>query len=458
MTRQTTLPKWCSPSRGRFLPRIFSLALAALLAIGCARVGFDDSAFLPPIRFDDGHLKVSLSNASAMRMSGSCTAIGGDVTIDGDGFGIGTCGEGGKWTVTVDFTAAPEGTIVVSGVQHSTNGAFSSPPTERELTKDTGYCSQAGRIEAAPFAGGDGTEFDPYRICSKAQLLEVDSHRDAHLQLENDIDLGDEPWAPFGTLTGVFDGNDFVLQNLSYETTGNPSGLFRNASGTIQNLGLVNVKIWSYCHVGAVVGILNEGGQVSRCFSTGELHSYSDAVGGLIGENAGTVVDSFSSISVVDSRDCYIGGLVGINDPTGSIQTSYASGPIMGLGATQIGGLVGRNNGRIEDCYALGAVLGNIGASEVGGLIGQNEGMVYRSFSAGQVTGKTTGGFIGTNTGGVESSYWDIDRSQQELSSGDGTGLSSEAMRSQQSFVGWNFDTVWRLEPLSMDHPILAWQ
>ena len=68
-------------------------------------------------------------------------------------------------------------------------------------------------------------------------------------------------------------------------------------------------------------------------------------------------------------------------------------------------------------------------------------GLVSRCFSTGEVT----------------LTYWNIDSSQQQASDG-GTGLSSEAMRSRQSFVDWDFDTIWRLDPLSMDHPILAWQ
>ncbi|MBN2498284.1 MAG: hypothetical protein JXR96_27075 [Deltaproteobacteria bacterium] len=439
------------------LPFVSLLALAVSLASGCGRMGFDEADILPPIRFDDGRRKVSLATCSATRLMGTCSEAGHIVYIDGDGFGVGLCGEGGRFEVEVDFSAAADGPVRISGVQRTPDGRYSSPPVERDLVKDTEFCSQAVHRRVVAFAGGDGSEGDPYRICTMEQLLEVDSCLDAHLRLENDIDIGDEPWCGFGMLTGVFDGNDFVIENMHHENSGYPSGLFLTATGTIENLGVIDVQLWTSCHVGALVGILYDGGVVRRCFSTGLLHSYSDTVGGLVGLNAGEVIDSYSDVRVTDSRDCYIGGLVGGNDSTGIIRSCYATGAVTGLGAIQVGGLVGRNDGIVADTYALGAVGSNLGAEDVGGLIGKNNGTLERSFALGQVSGRTTGGLIGTNCGDVSSAYWDVERCQQESSDG-GTGLSSEAMRSQASFEGWDFETVWRLDPRTMAHPVLAWQ
>ena len=104
--------------------------------------------------------------------------------------------------------------------------------------------------------------------------------------------------------------------------------------------------------------------------------------------------------SVTGSSD--VGALVGYNN--GTIGNSYATGNVSG--SSYVGGLVGQNRGTI-DCYATGNVSGT---NYVGGLVGSNNGgMVSNSFASGSVTGTTSvGGLVGSNNGGtVSNSFWD---------------------------------------------------
>ena len=73
------------------------------------------------------------------------------------------------------------------------------------------------------------------------------------------------------------------------------------------------------------------------------------------------------------------GGLVGSNTASASIAQSYATGSVVGGSSAFAGGLVGVNGGTVTQTYASGAVSGN---SYVGGLIGFNNpgGTIASSF------------------------------------------------------------------------------
>ena len=109
-------------------------------------------------------------------------------------------------------------------------------------------------------------------------------------------------------------------------------------------------------------------------------------------------------------EDSDLGGLVGSND--GSIVSSYATGKVEGVtsgpngGDWNFGGLVGINRGSISDSYATGNVAGLL---SVGGLVGANGGAAFNggspiggtitnSYATGTVTGsEQVGGLVGVN-------------------------------------------------------------
>ena len=75
-------------------------------------------------------------------------------------------------------------------------------------------------------------------------------------------------------------------------------------------------------------------------------------MGGLIGANYGPVTDSFSLSPVNNIDDQFgdeVGGLVGSNEPAGSISRCYSIGQV--VGATNLGGLVGANSGTVTDSF-----------------------------------------------------------------------------------------------------------
>ena len=136
---------------------------------------------------------------------------------------------------------------------------------------------EPGDTEAATeYAGGSGTEEDPYLISTPHQLLllaeqsKTSYMEDQHFKLTNDIDLypvshkvdgsttNDLSWQPIATydrgFCGTFDGNGHTIKNLYINTTASYQGLFaRLYRGTIENL-VVQGEVHGGQYVAGVVG------------------------------------------------------------------------------------------------------------------------------------------------------------------------------------------------------------
>lgn len=228
---------------------------------------------------------------------------------------------------------------------------------------------------------------------------------------------------------GTFDGLGHTISTISINRpTTNYVGLFgyTSAGTVIRNVGLVG---------GSVTGM--------------------GWVGALVGDDSGTIGNSYSTASVTGINS-YIGGLVGAKHYSGGNKTlsnSYSTGSVSG--GSYVGGLVGFNDlGTITNSYATGSVSGR---SSVGGLIGGNYvapgnfGKLSYSFATGRVTGSGTkiGSLIGENlnTGTVVDNFWDstVNPTLAGIASGTATGatgLTTVQMRTASNFTGFNFTST----------------
>jgi hypothetical protein len=229
---------------------------------------------------------------------------------------------------------------------------------------------------------------------------------------------------------GIYDGKGFTISDLSIDATTSKYdylGLFGKIdNGLIKNLNLENISIvGDYIqYVGGLVGendgstianckssVLmeagiscsyfggitgyNDGGTTKNCSSSGSISGTIGTAGGIAGGNDSLISGCNSSCSV--AGNIYLGGLVGING--GTILNSFATGDVSGSSFYYyFGGLVGDNdNGLISNCYATGAVSGR---REIGGLAGRNyfDGTIVNCYATGQVDGdENVGGLVGIN-------------------------------------------------------------
>lgn len=231
------------------------------------------------------------------------------------------------------------------------------------------------------------------------------------------IIAGVSNWMPIGQsgnsstyFTGSFDGGGFKITNLLFSQTINTNyvGLigYLNTNGVVKNVKLVNCDITGYSYVGGIAGYVAYGDtKIENCSTTGIVkatHATDSRVGGVVGDNRGTVKGCYSLAAVTGTGST--GGVVGYN-PGGTVENCYSTGGINGTNCA--GGVVGNNDSytsRIVNCYSSGDVNG---ASEVGGVTGKNVGTVENSHATGSVnnSGDHAGGIAGTNSGTIRKCY-----------------------------------------------------
>ncbi|MCX5756907.1 MAG: peptidase A26, partial [Candidatus Hydrogenedentes bacterium] len=242
---------------------------------------------------------------------------------------------------------------------------------------------QIGTIEDLQKIGNDSA-YPP----SGSYVLTQDIDASATATWNNGIGF-----APIGNdstpFTGTFDGQGHVISGLTINRLGE-AGLFGMMDGQVKNVGLQGGSVTGSEYVGGLVG--ENRGTVTQCYATGAVSGR--YVGGLVGENGGTVTQCYATGTVTGSGDA-VGGLVG-NNHIGTVTQCYATGTV--TGSVDVGGLVGRSTNagaQLTACYATGAVSGS---DDVGGLVGHNDDIVRQCYATGAVSGSDdVGGLVGRN-------------------------------------------------------------
>ena len=252
--------------------------------------------------------------------------------------------------------------------------------------------------DAVTGMGCPSNECNGYELSRDLDFLDTASY--ASGSVNTNWTQGDG-WLPINGVdarfSARFDGNAHTISNLYINRSSNGVGLFGATvmSSSIMRVGVVDVDITGASYVGGLVG--QNWGTITASYSTGSTKgaggflAKNDYIGGLAGSNGlvtprgsttslgGTIVDCYSTASVEGNN--LIGGLVGHN--YGRVVTSYATGSVKG--GDEIGGLIGATNdigilnnillefdpsrnGRIISSYATGSVEGD---SNIGGLVGE---------------------------------------------------------------------------------------
>jgi hypothetical protein len=328
-----------------------------------------------------------------------------------------------------------------------------------------------------PFAGGDGTELDPYQVATAEQLNKVRDYSETFFIQIADIDLGVAPWneyegwEPIGSeaepFTGFYDGGNCTISGLYINRPmQNDIGLFGCCFGSFQSaitdLNVFDVNISGADNVGALIGRIGYNCQIISCSTSGEITANANA-GGVAGNAQSILISkSFSSCSIKPASQYSgysFGGIAGYVSANCSISESYSSGSVSGY--ESVGGLIGSClQSSIEDCFSSADTES---VNYTGGLIGMSENSyISKCYSTGTVISDDfpdKGGLIGAGySNSVFYSYWDIDTSGLATSFG-GTGKTYSEMQDELTYENWDFSTpVWEMDPLlNYGYPYLAW-
>lgn len=296
----------------------------------------------------------------------------------------------------------------------------------------------AASAESSPYAGGTGTEADPYQIATAEQLMALaaavndgsaNGYPGTCFVLTDDIDLAGAAWQPIGHLDlenqanmsvmfmGVLDGRGHTISNMTfvsdYPVCG--VGIVGMNLGEVKNLNVKNVNV-SCTHdfsmaIGGVVGF-NMGGAVHDVTLTGENSIAGiNCIGGIAGGNSGGTVanctvegttvrvlgdNDFSSGRIIQCDMAECGGLVIGGSLGGLIDSCTAQGKVVAEGNEPVGmgGIAGclQMMDTVTNCtadveiasakggHAIGGLCGYAGTHSDGNIIAEKEGIVTTQY------------------------------------------------------------------------------
>lgn len=241
------------------------------------------------------------------------------------------------------------------------------------------------------FAGGTGSEDDPYLIETPQELAFLaksvnngNSYYSKYIQVVEEIDLAGKMWTPIGrnnraAFKGNFDGSEMPIKNITVSDASNvPTGLFGHISyGIIKNVNLKDVFLSSNIYVGAVAG-KNISAKITNCYADGFViaGNYS---GGIVGCNSSIITDSVSNCVVIACEA--VGGIAGIT--LGDSQINNCSFLNLVSGRSRVGGIAGDvSGGSFADCYLGGSIIGyDAVTGVVAGIINEDAKFENLSFS-----------------------------------------------------------------------------
>ena len=344
--------------------------------------------------------------------------------------------------------ASESGGVGIQDNENLTNDNNDVTSTATEPTND-GSWTDSGNYDTT-FAGGSGTESDPYLISTARQLAGVayyvnsfgdeGEHTYAYYRQTADIDLSAYWWDAIGTnyFRGHYDGDGHTVSGVFTESTRVNIGLFSFTNGAeISNVGVINSHIQGNSYVGGVVGYAyttkitncyntglvtggsgaggivgyNENSTITNSYNTGTVSGYG-SIGGVVGQNDfSSIINNSYNTGAVKFRTSAVslqnlGGVVGANTNSSTVSNSYNSGVVEGTNRTRVGGVVGYNfsSSTVKNSYNTEDVTGD---SYVGGVVGYNgsASIVNNLYNTGAVNGtgprtgglSTTGGVVGQN-------------------------------------------------------------
>lgn len=285
------------------------------------------------------------------------------------------------------------------------------------------------------FAGGDGTEANPYQVATLDDLKAVAGSgyyvqtADIVINTPSDFEYTQgiltasksaEAWTPIEGFTGSYDGSNFYITGLYVDANTSNGGLF----GVVENATINDVRLdWALVeakdNAGLLCAKLEGASTVGGCIVSGSVigksQKLTEAVGGIAGYvSSDAVITGSCSYAVVSGANAYssnVGGVAGLN--YGEITKCTFAGTVNGVSVyfdSAIGGIAGSNSGKIDGCRSEGTVSGEstaqINECYAGGIVGYNKGTVNNCLNSSEISIKnyssadTTcagGGIVGYN-------------------------------------------------------------
>jgi exopolysaccharide biosynthesis protein len=226
------------------------------------------------------------------------------------------------------------------------------------------------------FAGGDGSEMNPYLISTAHQMNNIrnvmsQSNTPIYFKMTADVDMSGIAWVPFNLSSPYqnkinFDGKGYTISNFTCSGDGYPS-FAGVVNGIIKNVNFVNAKVEgnaSSSHVGIIGGYLGTNGifgEIENVSVQGTVNQQSKTAfaGGLVGNfRYGSIKNCYVDVNVTSntSGDAGVGGICGYqydgknlktetSDVNTLIANNYFTGTVVAPNC-RVGGILGKSENR----------------------------------------------------------------------------------------------------------------
>lgn len=340
---------------------------------GAKDIGEDNGSGLNVYKSSNVTLNnVTLTNneAAGLIVNGSTVNATGLHTSGNAWYGV-NVSKGSGVTTTPDFTFDATSTFEEQIAVCGSSDAVVSAPEGWVCMELAG-----GKVWGKVFAGGTGTETDPYEIANIEQLkLFRDSvnlgksYRNEYIQLTADVDLANEAWTPIGkedmSFQGTFDGGNHTVSNLYInDSSMEHAGLFGvlNTPGSIENLTVQNAAVTAKSGAGALIGSAFTG-TLANCHVTGTIQitafykvgglnggGYADITNCSVNAAEGSTVTGLYKEADLEGDN--VGGLVGFLGEGDTLVSGCSVSGLTVSGTRKVAGLAGSvfTNNYVENC------------------------------------------------------------------------------------------------------------
>lgn len=327
-----------------------------------------------------------------------------------------------------------------------------------------------------------GAEGSPWLVANETDLRKVGTGVDgwnlnSHYKMIANIDMASSATVPFtkiGTgpvanaFSGVFDGQGYVISNLTINGGATITGLFGyvesagNVSAIVRNVGLNNATITGGDGTGGIAGIVRHKDNnpaagsastiIENCYVINSSINGTNRVGGVIG-NAGQLSvlrNSYSNATVQNTTTTGAGGVAG-STPSGgnsTFENNYFAGTVNATG--RVGGIIANSttaNNIIRNNVVLSAKIADAtNPTNIGRIDGYGTTPVATlannySYSGTTIRNTNTLPTTGVTATGVN-----------------GADVSAEVLKTKSFWtgtLGWDFENVWEWDDSGVNAPKL---
>lgn len=249
------------------------------------------------------------------------------------------------------------------------------------------------------FAGGTGTEEDPYILKSAqhwanmaATASKNSNWNGVYFQLGSDINFANKDVTPVNTFKGTVDGKGYTLSNAKIgDGTASHQAFFPMLAGTIKNINFDNITVTGGNASGAAssaavicAGNNNAAFTIENCHVSNSTIISGPEEGANGGSYAAGLVGRCNNADVI-IKNC------SVTNSTIKATCANAAGVVGYLGNGKLDGILSSNNNvSVETANIVGGVVGGMGGGTLINIVSKNNVCSVKTVSCGGIVGVCT--------------------------------------------------------------------